>query len=44
MQIKFILEAEKDYKFLDGNIKKLVNEKDKMEIYKEVGKRISKRK
>ena len=27
MQIKFIPEAEKDYKFLDGSIKKLVNEK-----------------
>ena len=27
MQIKFIPEAEKDYKSLDGSIKKLVNEK-----------------
>ena len=32
MKVKFIPEAEKDYKSLDGSIKKLVNEKiDKLE-------------
>jgi len=52
MDVKFIPEAQKDYKSLDGSIKKLVNEKieiieiwgigkkDKFAIYKEVGKRI----
>ncbi|MCL2442940.1 MAG: hypothetical protein FWD13_05670 [Treponema sp.] len=41
MDVKLIPEAQKDYKSLDGSIKKLVNEKiDKLAIYKEVGKRI----
>jgi len=32
MDVKFIPEAQKDYKSLDGSIKKLVNEKiDKLE-------------